>query len=946
MTLTVSSDTVIFSDTVTNTDIINFPGTQSVGTWSISGDVLTLSRHIEFADNVNLDAVFGWIITLNGYTFRYESYENGTTLRHCAIDAASNSHLDFGDIKTKDCTIFWGASGNSLANLGEFSNLIFISRHVGKPADGAGRGSGIIVKKSGNYSGVNLVNPFRFGYGSESTSSTSYIWDKRAKVYGQGYGVDVAYNMSPSVIMEDFLVENVPNFEVLLYDPNGATRAHTVMLLGSTVNAVTRMDTHSNRKVLKAGIKYWTFPNEADGVELELYNSQSATKQTLVPTLSNGTSLLEDTTTVGVSGIATFVVPVSTKQGNIETQITDSQVYAKKFGKLIRKTTWQDNAAILTTEGSESAGSAQLLADYPQITHTKTQVGAFDKSVDNTLSHLIEKIHLKTLSVDLKDLPNDGNIISFTGSTINIPDGWTLEVDTSGGKYTDLDLTNSKILTNVSLVKDSNFDTVSGSVNVIQGNVDFSYLDSSGQVAISLNFASTESITAICAGAYLLDRADAETSKTLEADGKIVLSGLTPSTDYNVVVEGVGAYRQELVVNSGEYGAQVDVELEVINSHGTPIFPTSVPADKQWIVDLSTYDAVNQIGEIELPTDFYTNSAYDDYWQDVEGFQLTVSIPAEDSIYFLLGIERLQSGLLSLPKTLTLRENEIIRDPDSVFRLQQSSTNVKNSVYPTFRIVGVEAYINGDDSKINTWILNKHGCVEFDKHVTIATVNTPQSVADSFANQIPTKVDEASAVVDIKATIDTNLDAKVSEISGLTDADRTALTNIDTRTSRVDDLIVIDGADDKFSAIALENGPSGGGSGGGGLTASQASELSRIHNSQIAHRTTTVVSDPDTSDVLDLTVALSNAAGVYNNHYIVINDGSGSPVQRYIESSTASGQNTTFRLNAGVIVPNGVEVLILIRTTAQDGIEGSGGGGGGSLSQDDIDQIKRGSSFL
>ena len=70
-----------------------------------------------------------------------------------------------------------------------------------------------------------------------------------------------------------------------------------------------------------------------------------------------------------------------------------------------------------------------------------------------------------------------------------------------------------------------------------------------------------------------------------------------------------------------------------------------------------------------------------------------------------------------------------------------------------------------------------------------------------------------------------------------------------------------------------------------------------------------------------LQVHLSTPSGTYNNHYIVINDGVTGPIQRHITSHTNTEEGDNYILNAPIpSIPSETEVLILIRTTRQDGL--------------------------
>ena len=79
-----------------------------------------------------------------------------------------------------------------------------------------------------------------------------------------------------------------------------------------------------------------------------------------------------------------------------------------------------------------------------------------------------------------------------------------------------------------------------------------------------------------------------------------------------------------------------------------------------------------------------------------------------------------------------------------------------------------------------------------------------------------------------------------------------------------------------------------------------------------------------TSGANRIVVEDNSPAGTFDNHYLVINEGSAGPYQRLIERHTNDGTRSTFEINGFVSnIPGNAEVLIATRTAIQDGKDNS-----------------------
>lgn len=360
------------------------------------------------------------------------------------------------------------------------------------------------------------------------------------------------------------------------------------------------------------------------------------------------------------------------------------------------------------------------------------------------------------------------------------------------------------------------------------------------------------------------------------------------STDTEVSVRVPGYAWKTFTLNSGASGITQSAELSAIRAlDGTALFGV---AGVQAQMDAIAYNSTDQriyitnTGTTELTIEL--QSAYLKFAQIIHNPNL-------------IGLWGNQIELNAARTGFEIPSG----NSTTVYVSSTSTANIYLSFLVKFQASGLDAR--------DRFIGNASG-----KVIMFATQVNQLSVA------VPSASDNAQAVRANLATELGRIDAKVSD-AVLTTAQKQALTDLDSMTSGT-------GATAQFTALALEKAPaSSGGTGGSGLTAAQSTQLATLHNTLVAHKYD--LSSPVIEGATTLPIASTFASGYFDGHYIVINDGSGSPIQRSITSHTVIGPVGTLTLNAPIpAITAGKTVNILIRTTTQDGaalddIERAGG---------------------
>ncbi len=353
--------------------------------------------------------------------------------------------------------------------------------------------------------------------------------------------------------------------------------------------------------------------------------------------------------------------------------------------------------------------------------------------------------------------------------------------------------------------------------------------------------------------------------------------------DYEVRIRVPGYVWQTQSINTGVFGLSLNASLVAeTDLGGSPIFSKTTDAA---LMSAIAYNGANQRIEV---TNTGSTALVIDFTNAFVRFQQILHTP---------GLVELWENQI---QTNTLRNGFVIPNgnPTHVYL----SSNSTAGAHLNFEV----KYTDGTDARDRF-----HGTTA--GQVTSVTTNVSLSVA------VPTATENAIAVRTNLAAELGRIDAKVSDAI-LTTAQKQVLTDLDSMTTGT-------GNNAKFTAIALENAPAGGGgTGGGGLTATQAAQLARLHNIEVAHSYTLSAAVDAGATTLPIDAAFE--AGYFDGHYIVINDGSGTPIQRSIVSHTKlpmPGAPGVLTLNEQIAaVPSGQEVNILIRTTVQDGPNVSG----------------------
>lgn len=352
------------------------------------------------------------------------------------------------------------------------------------------------------------------------------------------------------------------------------------------------------------------------------------------------------------------------------------------------------------------------------------------------------------------------------------------------------------------------------------------------------------------------------------------------SADYEVRIRVPGYEWQTKTINTGSFGLSLDAALVAVTDlGGSAIFSKTTDSAQTGAI---AYNATTQrieitnAGSSELAIDF--TNAY-------VKFQQILHSPTLVSVW--------ENQI----QTNTTKNGFVIPSGNQTHVYLSASSTA--GAYLSFSI----KYPDASDAR-DRFHGTTAGQIQFATSVTTLTV------------AVPTASENATAVRTNLATELGRLDAKVSD-AVLSAVQKQVLTDLDSMTMGT-------GSAAKFTATALENAPAstGGGTGGtgGGLTATQSAQLATLHNTLVAHKfdLSAAVAEGATT----LPIASAFEAGYFDGHYIVINDGSGSPIQRSISSHTAMGPMATLTLNAPLpAIASGQTVNILIRTTTQDGAQ-------------------------
>lgn len=240
--------------------------------------------------------------------------------------------------------------------------------------------------------------------------------------------------------------------------------------------------------------------------------------------------------------------------------------------------------------------------------------------------------------------------------------------------------------------------------------------------------------------------------------------------------------------------------------------------------------------------------------------------------------------------------------------------------------------IQTDDYVLASGITNQFTSFTNDVGVLLQATETNLKAVIPSANTIKTEI-ESTTVLAKKADIKTEVEASTvlakktdvptkAEIK--TELETTNVLAKATEVAKVTGLLTSDNS--KFTATALSNAPTGSGGTGGGLTAEQIAQLNRIERSQIAFQYATTASLAD--GATEIPIASTFTDGYFTGHYVVINDGAGSVVQRLITShinTTGSMmlppnmRKSVLQVEAIGAVASGSTVMIQVRTATQDG---------------------------
>jgi hypothetical protein len=236
-----------------------------------------------------------------------------------------------------------------------------------------------------------------------------------------------------------------------------------------------------------------------------------------------------------------------------------------------------------------------------------------------------------------------------------------------------------------------------------------------------------------------------------------------------------------------------------------------------------------------------------------------------------------------------------------------------------------------------------------DVGVLLQATETNLKAVIPTASVIKTAIEQTDILAK-KADIPTGLatDTELKKLTGMVDVDTTdnaknklkstALSNAPAITGfatsaeldKVVKMVAVDATDatkNKFTSTALSNAPTGSG-GSAGLSTEQTKQLLELYRSQVAvsYITATAIVDGAT----EIPIANTYTDGYFKGHYIVINDGAGNVVQRYIAEhinrtvapippNTTPTTRTVLVLNEAIgAVPSAATIMILIRTTNQD----------------------------
>ncbi len=669
----------------------------------------------------------------------------------------------------------------------------------------------------------------------------------------------------------------------------GSSAAHWLYLLGSTTQnkfAATGISNASaNLTVVGGGYRCYKVIG-ANSAKFTYFDSRNATNPQKSIVDISVSEMLSSSATYSVTSNETieFVTcawSATSANSWAKQSVTGQKAYLLKYG--YQPMIFDLSSAVSDVIGSYAVPSPLLMSVDANVTQSSESVVRAYASLDSSKA-LYDR--LTCLRIDNPLLGGlSASPFTINGSTVDF-----------GSINVAIDATASSVIawsssTNTITFKSSTFTgniKTTGTVALSNGATVSGLVASSAGVTLAVTGLNPSGLTldATYPASVMTRKVGTTTWTRTSTTGSSVTIASEASADYEVRIHVPGYEWQERTVNTGAFGLSLDAALIVVSDlGGSAIF--SKTTDPVQMAAIS-YNSTTQ--RIEIAN---TNSS-------------------ELEIDFTNAYVRFQQ-ILHSPSLVALWENQIQTNtskngfvipsgnPTHVY-LSASSTA---GAYLSFPV----KYADATDAR-DRFHGTTAGQIQFATSVTTLTVAVPTA----SENAIAVRTNLATELGRIDAAVSTR-----STYAGLTAAQAQALTDLDSMTTGA-------GSTAKFTAVALENAPAstgGGTDGGSGLTATQSTQLATIHNTLIAHKFDLSAAVAEGATTLPIDASFD--AGDFDGHYIVINDGSGSPIQRSISSHTKlpmPGAPGTLTLNAPIpAIASGQTVNILIRTTTQDGAQ-------------------------
>lgn len=331
--------------------------------------------------------------------------------------------------------------------------------------------------------------------------------------------------------------------------------------------------------------------------------------------------------------------------------------------------------------------------------------------------------YMKILAANI-ELPTIAEpLLGTNGTTLTLPTGYALVRDQAITNPIEIDGTNIKVKTGVSgLLKTAKFDTLSGTIDSsFNGNTDMLYVKSNGKVDITIDVTADTGITSTVWGIWLQSQGLLNRTGILTANADESIE-VDPDEELYFVIDGVNAYRAEPVAFTvGEYGSILTSSLKrIVKADGTNIIPSSLTTEQQRIADMMNFNQTDARVDIELPTDYATDSRWDST-NNIWTFE------SNDFIPLAYKAEQIQSaqGMLIDPSTVRVEDFAFVINTASTLTFRQHTSNVDCVINMNNFTIRRE----NDDRQLNTFIDHSNGVITVNaKNPLVATVNVPDGL--------------------------------------------------------------------------------------------------------------------------------------------------------------------------------------------------------------------------